>query len=183
ASVVAGARVLAAADDSVQVWAVARDLWAGEQVTPDDLVATAVRFSGDEQGRYLLVAEPLPDELHLTRAVGSGELVPREAFGAAAVEGRLQVSLAVASDQVPTDVVRGSLVDVWVVGGSGTRRDRAEEVLSDVAVLDLPSPRETFGSVTGRRQVVVGVTEADADALEVLLAASGGDAVRLVAQG
>ncbi len=184
ASVVVGARLLAEADESVRVWAVSRDFDAGETLDPDDLVAASVRFAGPEDlARYLPVEEELPHELHLVRGIGSGELVPREVFGAATVQGRLQVSLALASDQVPTDIARGSLVDVWVVGGAGGRRDRAAEVLSDVEVLDLPTPAETFGGVNGQRQVVVAVAEGDRDALAVLLGASGADAVRLVAQG
>jgi len=49
ASVVVGARVLAAADDTVQVWAAARDLGAGQRVEADDLVAQRVRFAVDPE--------------------------------------------------------------------------------------------------------------------------------------
>ena len=48
ASVVVGARVLAAADDTVQVWAAAADLGAGQRVDADDLVAQRVRFADDD---------------------------------------------------------------------------------------------------------------------------------------
>ena len=64
ASVVVGARVLAAADDTVQVWAAARDLGAGQRVEADDLVAQRVRFAdADALGGYFTVDDELPADL------------------------------------------------------------------------------------------------------------------------
>ena len=57
ASVVAGARVLATADDTVQVWAAASDMGAGDRLTEADLVASRVRFA-DEVIQIIAPEEP-----------------------------------------------------------------------------------------------------------------------------
>jgi len=183
ASVVAGARVLAGADDSVQVWAAARDLEAGAPLEAGDLVATHVRFvDSSDAERYLGVEEEVPGEAFLARGVGAGELVPAGALGQAPDEGRLQASLSLDAAQVPTGVRRGSVVDVWVVGDRG-RSGRARVVLTEVLVADLPPQSDSFAGAGGQRQVVLGVPEEEADALGVVLAASSTDSVRLVARG
>ena len=85
-SVVAGARLLASADDTVAVWAAAADMGAGDTVAADDLVARRVRFGDDRRPRALLRRRRRrcrPD-LQLTRGVGAGELLPRAAVGPAA---------------------------------------------------------------------------------------------------
>ncbi|MGH3355437.1 MAG: hypothetical protein ACRDOJ_06035, partial [Nocardioidaceae bacterium] len=62
ASVVVGARLLAASDDTVGVWAVGRDIGEGARLTPAALVVQRVRFTDSETaGRYLSSADPLPD--------------------------------------------------------------------------------------------------------------------------
>ena len=75
-SVVAGARVLAAADDSVTVWAAARDMGAGDTVSADDVVVRHVRFDqATDLDRYFGGEAALPEGLQLVRGVGAGELV------------------------------------------------------------------------------------------------------------
>ena len=60
-SVVAGARLLGAADDSVTVWAAARDVAPGDTVREDDLVSTSVRFEDTaDLDRYLLTSTRCP---------------------------------------------------------------------------------------------------------------------------
>ena len=179
-SVVAGARLLAAADDTTAVWAAADDLSAGEVVTADDLTATQVRFADlADAGRYLAVADELPDELTLTRALGAGELVPAGALGAPTDGEQVSVSISLPADQVPTDVTSGSRVDVWVVGERGGRPVSAEVVLEDVPVLEAPLAAESFAATTGR-QVVLAVPEDEPDALAVILAGSGAESLRIV---
>lgn len=183
ASVVAGARVMAAADDSVQVWAAAHDLEQGTPLESGDLVATSVRFvDAADAGRYLGVEEEIPQDLRLLRGVGAGELVPGAALGEEVGDGQLQASLSLDAGHVPTGVRRGSTVDVWVVEGRA-RGDRARVALAGALVADLPAAADSFAGAGGRRQVVIGVDEADAEALGEVLAATGSDAVRLVARG
>ena len=71
-SVVAGARLLAAADDTVQVWAAAADLGAGTARRPPTTWSPQrVRFADDDAlAGYFTVDDELPADLELTRSVG-----------------------------------------------------------------------------------------------------------------
>lgn len=179
-SVVAGARLLATADDTTAVWAASDDLAVGEVLTAEDLTSTRVRFAeGADAGRYLPVEEELPDELTLTRDLGAGELVPLAALGAATDEATVSVSISLPADQVPTGVTDGSRVDVWTVPEDRGRRAGAELVIEDVAVLEAPLAADSFAAASGR-QVVLGVPEDEQDALAVILAGSGGESLRIV---
>lgn len=188
-SVVAGARILSGADDMTQVWSASTDLVAGQTVGADDLEATRVRFGDDlDRERYLAVGEELPAALTLTRPLAAGELVPASALGEAADEDAVAVSIAVAAEHVPPDVVRGSRVDVWVIGegtlgaGGGRRGAGAEPVLEDIVVLDAPVVADSFASATSR-QLVLSVPVDDEESLGLVLAASGDDRVRVVGRG
>ncbi len=165
ASVVAGARLVGAADDSVAVWAVASDMGAGDTVTADDLVAHRVRFAEPDQlDTYFPADEALPADLTLLRGVGAGELLPRGAVGPAAELGTLQLPVAVDPALVPPAVGSGSVVDVYLTGyGDDTGRPpgRGSALLTGVTVIDAPPLDEGF-AVSGRRQLVLGVTEDDA---------------------
>lgn len=178
-SVVAGARILATADDMTPVWAASSDLAVGQTITADDLRVTGVRFddSADEQ-HYLGVDDELPDALTLTRPLAAGELVPAGALGEEADDDTVAVSVAVAAEHVPTDLVRGSRVDVWVIGEDRRSRAEAGLVLEDVLVLDAPVVSESFASAT-TRQLVLAVAQ-DEESLGLVLAASGDDRVRVV---
>lgn len=163
-SVVAGARLLAAADDTVSVWAVAADAGPGAQLSTGDLVAHRVRFAdADDLGRYFSVADQLPGDLRLVRGVTAGELLPRAAIGDAEVDAdTVELPVAVDAEQVPPSVQPGSVVSVYLLGGG--RRDAGVPPLEDVTVVDAPDLETTFGATTGRRQLVLAVPEADAAA-------------------
>ncbi len=186
-SVVAGARILAGADDMTSVWAASSDLVAGQTLTADDLEATRVRFDeAADHDRYLGVDEELPAALTLTRPLSAGELVPAAALGEQAADDTVSLSIAVAPEHVPTDLVRGSRVDVWVVADRTLAQRRggaaAELVLGDVAVLDAPVVSDAFASATSR-QLVLAVPEADEEQLGEVLAAVGDNRVRVVGRG
>jgi hypothetical protein len=187
-SVVAGARLLSAADDTVGVWAVAADVGPGDALSPDDLVATRVRFAdtGDLAG-YFTVDEPLPADLEVTRGVGAGELLPRTAVGSVGATDTLQVPVAVEAEQVPGSVGAGSVVDVYLVASAGAARARgAREVpgpaLAAVTVLDAPPLAETFGT-SGKRQLVLAVEEPEVRRFFRLLGALEGPVVTVVRRG
>ncbi len=183
-SVVVGARIAGAETDSVRVWAAARDLPAGHLVDAEDLVVSRVTFETDgAQEHYLAVDAPLPGGRQLAHPLAAGDLVAASSLGTSETEGLRQVSLAVDSTQLPTGVAAGSVVDVWVVGEGEQGRVSAQEVLTDVVVVAAPRPRESFGSVVGRRQLVLGVEEDQTDALAGVLAATLDDGVRIVAGG
>ncbi|WP_284534358.1 hypothetical protein [Nocardioides sp. T2.26MG-1] len=162
-SVVAGARLLAAADDTVAVWAVAADAGPGAQLSAGDLVAHRVRFAdGDDLGRYFSVEDELPGDLRLVRGVSAGELLPRAAIGDAEADAdTVELPVAIDAEQVPGSVQAGSVVSVYLLGG---RRDAGVPPLEDVTVVDAPALETTFGATTGRRQLVLAVPEAAAAA-------------------
>jgi hypothetical protein len=186
ASIVAGSRLLAAADDSVSVWAVAGDMGAGDTVTAEDLVARQVRFTeAADLDRYFAADEVLPADVQLLRGVGAGELLPRAAVGAAGDDGLLQVPIAVDARQVPPSVAAGSVVDVYLVPTAGGQCHSACDgtpVLQDVTVVDASSVDEGFGA-TDERQLVLGVRDDDAGAFFQALGASDGATVTIVRRG
>jgi hypothetical protein len=164
-SVVAGARLLAAADDSVSVWTVANDAGPGALLTTDDLVAHRVRFTDSEQlAGYFAVDDELPADLHLVRGVAAGELLPRAALGTgAAPADSVELPVAVDADQVPPSVRAGSVVDVYLLD-PGSRSETSGPMLEAATVVDAPPLDSGFGTVTGRRQLVVAVPADDATA-------------------
>jgi hypothetical protein len=182
-SVVVGARILAGADDMTAVWSASSDLAVGQTLTADDLEVARVRFddAADEQ-RYLAADAELPTDLTLTRPLATGELVPAAALGEQSEDDTVAVSIAVAAEHVPTDLVRGSRVDVWVIGEDRRSRAAAELVLDDVLILDAPLVSDSFASATSR-QLVLAVPQDDEEALGQVLAASGDDRVRVVGRG
>jgi hypothetical protein len=174
-SVVAGSRLLAAADDTVQVWAAASDLGAGTRLSEDDLVAARVRFTdADTEAGYYTVDDELPADLELVHGVGEGELLPRAAVGNAGDSGLVEVPIAVEPEQVPPSVTTGAVVDVYVVAAPTPEGDATAPPPSDgpalagVTVVDAPALAESFGT-SGRRQLVLAVPEADAAPFFALL--------------
>lgn len=160
-SVVAGSRLLAAADDTVTVWSVAADAGPGARLDPGDLEPARVRFAdeGDLAG-YLPVDDELPAELVLVRGVGAGELLPRAALGTAeAAVDSVELPVAVDAEQVPSSVRAGSVVSVHLIGAR-----QPGPLLEDVTVVDAPPLESTFGTTTGRRQLVLAVSADDAAA-------------------
>ena len=159
-SVVLGARLLAAADDSVGVWAVARDLPGGAAVAADDLERRQVRFPDEEAAdAYLSAGSALPDEATLSRAVSAGELLPRSAIAEEAAADLVEVPISVAADDLPATVRQGSVVDVWVspeVAATSAGKVRAVPVLTDVVVVAVPRASDTLAPQS-TRQVIVGV--------------------------
>ena len=190
ASVVAGARLLAAADDTVQVWAAAGDLGAGQHVTAADLVAQRVRFAGgDALHGYFTVQDELPADLELTRNVAKGELLPRAAVGTPAETGLVEVPIAVEPELVPPSVERGDIVDVYVVAPiSASAGDGQQEpppdgpAITGATVVDAPELQSSFGT-SGKRQLVLGVPEDAAPAFFALLARYDAPSLTVVRRG
>lgn len=185
---VLGARVLDAADDTVEVWAVAADLGAGDEVGADDLVATPVLLGrADGLDHYVEVTEELPADLTLTRGLGAGELLPRSALGDPTQAGTVQIAVAVDDVRVPSSVGAGSVVDVYLLsggaatddgtevatsgdegGGGGSRR--GDRVLEDVTVV-ASSAEQDFATL-GQRKLELAVPAAEAPSFFALLAGS-----------
>ncbi len=195
-SVLAGARLLGAADDSVAVWAVAGDMGAGDTVTADDLVSHRVRFTdAADLESYFRADDELPADLRLKRGVGGGELLPRAAVGATEDGDRLEVPIAVDAQQVPPSVHAGSVVDVFLVPSSAAAGETLPQgcrtrpstcagraILRGVTVIDAPSLDEGF-AVSGKRQLVLGLGEDDAAGLFEALGAYDNPVITVVRRG
>jgi hypothetical protein len=193
ASVVVGARVLAAADDTVQVWTAGSDLGAGQRVEADDLVAERVRFAdADALAGYFTVDDQLPADLELTRSVAAGELLPRAAVGTPDETGLVEVPVAVEPELVPPSVGPGDVVDVYVVApiSADTQAGQAGQhqplpdgpALAGATVVDAPEQASSFGT-SGKRQLVLAVPEADAPAFFALLARYDAPSLTVVRRG
>jgi hypothetical protein len=160
ASVVVGARLMAAADDTVGVWAVAHDLPAGATLHDRDVVRRQVRFPDDETADgYLAASDALPDAATLNRPISSGELLPRASIAGKAGADLVEVPISVAVDDLPATVRQGSVVDVWVapkVGAVDGQRPTAVPVLTDVVVVAVPRSSNSLAPES-TRQVIVGV--------------------------
>lgn len=168
ASVAAGARLLASADDTVAVWSAGTELGAGADVAESDLEVRRVRFAdAAELDLYFRADQAVPADLVMVRGVGDGELLPRSAVGHRDETGLLHVPLEVEPHHVPPAVTTGSVIDVYLGGaggdgrGRGDNRDNDGPALEAVTVVDAPPAEESF-AVTGARQLVVAVPEPDA---------------------
>lgn len=180
-SVVGGARLLAAADDTVPVWVASEALGAGAEVTEADLEVRRVRFAdGADLDHYFTAADGLPADLVLRRGVGAGELLPRSAVGPRAEVGTLHVPLEVEPHQVPPAVTAGSVIDVYLTdGGGGEGPAESGPALEAVPVVTAPPAAESF-AVSGARQLVVAVSEDDAVAFQDRYGALADPAVRIL---
>ncbi|MGB9378840.1 MAG: SAF domain-containing protein, partial [Mycobacteriales bacterium] len=138
ASVFLGARVVSAADASVRVWAVSRDLAAGTTLAADDLRPVRVRLVTDAD-RYVRASAALTGRT-LTRSVGAGELLPRSAL-TSSPQGRL-ISLPVPLMHAPAALRRGQLIDVFATtkSATGNAGSTTERVLAGVPVQEVRPP-------------------------------------------
>ncbi len=127
-SVLLGAKVIAAADRSVQVWALARGASAGTVLTAPDLRPARVRLF-DSADAYLRVVQS-PAGRTLIRSMRAGELLPRSAIVPTA-PGAI-VSIPVQPGNAP-GLARGQLIDVW----STSKTCAPVQVLSRVPVQDV----------------------------------------------
>lgn len=181
-SVVAGARLVGAADDSVTVWAAAGDLAPGQPVAPDDLVPARVRFDADDDlERYLTTDEALPGDAVALTGVAEGELVPRSALGPGDDVETIDVSVSIPGEQLATTIGTGSVVDVYLLSSPGAQA-QAEKVLEDVVVIAAPAPAEQLGAVGAGRQLVLSVPAEQESEIGAVLAAVRDDRIRVTRQ-
>jgi hypothetical protein len=165
-SALVGGRALADADDTVELWAAARDLPVGVPIAAADLVSTSVHFADAQTvDRYVAAASALVGR-PLAQPVGAGQLIPTSAVGRAA-ESASEIPVGVAAADLPADLAVGDRVDVWSLpddgpsGGSG----RASRVIRGVLVVAVGTPE--IAAAGGERQVLLAV-ESSADVESVL---------------
>lgn len=171
-SVLAGAKVLAAADDTTAVWQVVRDVPAGQPVLASDLRVTHVHFDETQAAAQYLSADALlTDGARASRDLRAGEMLAANAVSDDPSPLRRQLPLSVAPGSAPADLRAGDHVEVWAVADSATASGGAQPaapslVLPDVAVL---SAGTSAAGVSGDRQVLVGLAD-DVDVGSVLAA-------------
>ena len=128
ASVVLGARVVGAAQATVGVWALARDVGAGQSLTAADLRVVEVHLDEGTGTAYLEASTGALDaDLVALRGLRAGELLPLSALGRSGDLTSRPVTVPVAGN-VPQGVQVGALVDLWVVraAGAGALEDAVE---------------------------------------------------------
>lgn len=152
-SVVTGASLLGEAEGTTEVLAVRTGVAVGTPLDAGDLVGVSVRFTAAADAeRYLDAAAGVPEGAVLVRPVGAGELLPRDAVGAASEVGLLEVPVPVSPERMAAGVRSGAVVDVWVAPDDA---GGAERLLESVPVRSVSRP----GAGGGLRQVVVAVPQ------------------------
>lgn len=180
-SVVLGGRVVAAADDTVAVWAARGTLATGDAVGPGALTAVRVRLD-EAVTAYLPAAQPVPAGLVALRTVGDGELVPASAVGEASLLERTPLGLP-HEGALPTGLVKGARVDVWLVpapgpaAGGAPGAGAAVQLAERVEVAEVSTPD---GALTGAAGATVQVHLTDEQVARALAARAAGDEVALL---
>lgn len=154
-SVLVGARIVSAADQSVSVWAAARNLSAGTTLRSEDVQAVPVRLF-DASTSYLQSTADLVGQI-LDRPVRAGELMPASSLQEPS--DRVSVALPVPSTAVPLDLRRGQLVDVYATGeATGAAPAQTQLVLAAAPVQAVDGGSQgALSASSGLRQVVVSV--------------------------
>lgn len=167
-SVLVGARVISAADQSVQVWAATRDLSIGTTLRGEDVELVPVRLF-ESAPSYLSGATELAGQV-VDRPVRAGELLPASAL--VEPSDRVSVALPVSSTAVPLELRRGQLVDVYATGQErqgGPAITRLVLAAAPVQAVD-GQGQGALSSSGSLRQIVVSVPSADAGALLAAIA-------------
>ena len=159
-AVVLGAKVLADADERVEVWSVTRDLGSDTVLTPADVTVAAVRL--DEAARSYVAASEDVDGVVLTRPVGRGELLPVSAVAEDAAPDLRRVVIEVDRYGV-TGLDKGRVVDVYVVpdGDAGEDLPPPELVLGSVTVAEAVRGEGGFGASGDKAAVTLLVESGD----------------------
>lgn len=170
-SMVAGARLLSAGQDTVTVWRATRDLAPGA-VPAVEPVALAL---GDAAGVYAPASVPLVGRMAVP--VGAGALIPTHAVTAAAPPDHREVTVPVDPLHAPVELASGDVVDVWVTptdpGGHPTP---PRLVLADVMVASVVADAVGVG---GETPVVLDLASSDVAPLVGAMRTGSLDLVRV----
>lgn len=184
-SVAGGIRLVSSVDQTTPVYAAARPLLPGQEVTGEDLVPVQVRM-GTTTSRYVDGAQPLAPGTVVLRQVAEGELVPASSLGSASQARDKTVTVPVDPATAQTFTV-GTVVDVWVSRRDpdqvGTAYLDPELLLAGAVVAATPTSSNGLGMGIGRAavQVVVPadrvgdvISSVDQDAKVTLVPSPGG---------
>lgn len=156
-SLAGGARLVSSLDETTPVYAAARHLVPGQEITEDDVVAVPVRL-GDPAGRYVDADRPLQPGTHVLRAVAPGELVPVAALGDAGDARDKAVTVPV-DPAVASTLSAGAVVDVWMSHRdpevTGVAYREPELLLERAVVAAVPGDGRALGMGVGSSAVQI----------------------------
>jgi hypothetical protein len=176
ASVAGVTALVSGADRSTKVYVARSDITVGSTVTPDDLVAVAVRL-GETGDAYIAAGEELPDGTIATTLLRKGELLPRRALGTADQLDRKPVGVSV-DNVLPAGTVAGSHVDLWVAMPTGTNSYQEPELLLEGA--EVSEIAETESALGTSSRTTIHLLVEDAKMPRLLAALANGARIAVV---
>jgi len=166
-SVAIGARVVAAADDTVPMYAAAASLVPGQPVTQGDVKRVDVQL-GTDRVRYVVADHDIAPGTFALREVRPGELLPASALGTTSDISLKPVSVPVDSGAA-AQLAEGSIVDVWVntrIASSAVEKyGNPVMTLEGAAVVRVPETGNGLGSGSGKTAVQIMVPQEGVQAL------------------
>lgn len=179
-SMAAGARIIANADQTTEIWVAAEDIPENAIVTSEMLDVARVRFTRDaDSNQYLSPRSKLTPNTRAVRTIAKGEFVPAKALSDKPDPRLTDLAIPVEGNALTSGLSRGDRVDVWVVpddvedaarggdadgeDGQATKDPSAELVLSDVTVIGLPEG----GGLGGSRSSAVTVRFPADDSVDI----------------
>ena len=167
-SMTVGAKAIAAADDTVPMYAAAASLVPGQPVTQRDVRRVDVQLGADRV-RYVAADHDIAPDTFALRDVRPGELLPTTALGTRQAGDLKPVSVPVDSGGAGQLAV-GSVVDVWV--NARDRSSAAERYGKPVKTLEAAPVAHTpdksgggLGATSGLSAVQIMVPEASVEGL------------------
>lgn len=176
-SVVAGAKVVSAYDDTAPYYRTTRALTAGQTVTASDVAVVDVRL-GEAEGGYLAGTED-PVGAVVTRTMASGEFVPVDAIGHSDMVAVAPIGVPV-SAAVAQQLSKGDVVDVWIALADPDRPGtyvRPERSVAGATVSTVATGGSTFSVGS---ESTVGVLVPSQAVMQVLDALANGAKLTLV---
>lgn len=175
AAVALGSWAVSAAAETQQVYALARDVAPGEDLTADGVLSLVDAHPGTDA--YVLAGR-LPEAAVAQRSLGAGELLPTSAVGERTPDDLRAIVLKVSST-LPAGTGVGDIVDLWALPAAGTAsRTASEDKRTQAEVVAEHLVVSTVGQ-TGESLVRESTTEVEvlvpASSVAVVLTAAGGD--------
>lgn len=161
-SVVVGARVVAAADDTTPVLVATSDLAPGQPLTGSMVETRDVVLDGNLELYY---TGAVGAGYVVVRPVDEGELLARSAVAPSTDTGAIRyVTVAVPATEVPSGLAPGDVVDVWRTPAEQDEVRTAEQLIAAVTVVTDDTGGGGLAGPGNQARVTLAVTgDADAD--------------------
>jgi hypothetical protein len=180
-SVTVGAKAIAAADDTVPMYAAAASLVPGQPVTQRDVKRVDVQLGVDSH-RYVAADHDIAPNTFALRDVRPGELLPASALGTRSAIDLKPVSVPVDRGGA-AQLAAGSVVDVWVnakdPSAAAEKYGKPVKTLEAATVAQTPEAGASgLGATSGLTPVQIMVPEARVQ--ELIAAIDQGAKITLV---